>query len=592
MMVGPVARRRRMDGVLLVVGVVLIGCVGLLGAVLGGTGERIGRMWVGAVMGPDGSARITEVIDYDFADEERHGIYRTVPQDEPGDMTDVAVTMDGETVPFRVKEGRRADIVIGDPEAMLTGTHRFRIEYTLPHLGTEETLAWDAVGAEWNVPVGRAEVHLAAPRTVNSTVCVAGRFRSDDDCERLEQPAPGRLDAAHSGLDAGQGLTLYGQLFTDTGASGSGALPPAPAGAAPAAERGDGVAAGWLWATGAALAAALAVAELLRLAGREGVRGADGRVRRVDIGRLARTVQPSSVPPDGLGPAQGGILLTDRVRKRHRVAWLLGAGLDGQLRITGLQRPVLRRVEQQPRGADELTRQVLAALFARNPNVKLGKYSKQFSEAWTMLSRGLRAWRRSGGDGLWVKGGEQLRLAALVGGASALAAGTIVLAVASGDVTAEGAAWRRPVTVGAALAGAGLAAVLRAWELRARTARGSELWCRTEAYRRHLAGLDHWDGRDADVLTAWAVALGETESWLAAAERAAAGAHSASSRPPFPDDHHRWQLAMYLPAAVGAAGSPGSTGGSGGSGPSDGYSGGGDSGGVGGGDGGGGGGSW
>ncbi|TCO34545.1 putative membrane protein DUF2207 [Kribbella steppae] len=588
-MAGPVAKRRKQDAVLLLAGVIVVGLVGQLCAVLGQNGERVARMWVAADIRGDGTARITEVLDYDFAGENKHGIYRTVPQDSRGDLRDVSVTMDGAKVPFRVDQGRRARIVIGDPAATVTGTHRYRIEYTLPRLGDGEWLAWDAVGTEWEVPIGQVQVHLAAPYAMKSVLCVAGSSGSDDACAAMEQPLPGQLDATHGGLGKGQGMTLCGQI-TDSGGGGGARLPDPPTGPAPA-ERGGSVLLVWLWVTGIALAAAVVVAELLRLAGRERVQGADGRIRRMDIGRLARSVQPSAVPPAGIGPARGGILLTDRVRKHHLVGWLLGAGLDGYLRVTGVSHPVLRRSEVQPGGADKLTMDVLGALFAGNPNVSLRKYNRHFSNAWTKLRRGLRSWRRSGGDGLWVRGGEQLRLAALVCGALAIVAGVIVLIVTAGDIAAPGTTLRTPTAVGAALGGAGLAAMLRAWELRARTTHGSELWCQVEAYRRHLAGIDRWDGRDEDLLTAWAVALGETRAWLAAAERAADSSRSSSSRQTVPDDHVRWQLAMYMPiAAHGARSHTGSS--SGDSTSSGGYSGGGSSGGAGGGSGGGGGGSW
>jgi len=589
-MAGPVARRRRRDAVLLLAGVMLVGLIGLLCAVLGQNGERVARMWVAADIRDDGTARITEVLDYDFDGEEKHGIFRTVPQESRDDTRDVSVTMDGAKVPFRVDQSRRsARIVIGDPAATVAGTHRYRIEYTLPLLGDEEWLAWDAVGTEWQVPIGQVEVHLAAPYAMRSVRCVAGSSGSDDACAAMEQPLPGQLDATQTGLDQGQGMTLYGHR--DSGGGGGAQLPDPPTGPAPA-EHGSSAWLGWLWVTGIALAATVVVAELLRLAGRERVQGTDGRIRRMDIGRLARSVQPSAKPPAGLGPAQGGILLTDQVRKHHLVGWLLGAGLDGYLRVTGVSQPVLRRSEKPPDGADELTTTVLGALFAKNSNVSLRKYNRQFARAWTTLRRGLRTWR-SDGEGLWVRGGEQLRVATLVCGALAVVAGVLVVIVAAGDIAVPGANWGTPAAVGSALAGAGLAAMLRAWELRARTARGSELWCRVEAYRRHLAGLGQWDGRDEDVLTAWAVALGETKSWLAAAERAVDSTRSSSSRQAVPEyDHIRWQLALYMPiAAHGARSHTGSSSGdstySGG-----GYSGGGSSGGVGGGSGGGGGGSW
>ena len=590
-MAGPVTRRRRRDAVLVLVGVVLIGLVGLLFAILGENGERVARMWVGAEVRDDGTARITEVLDYEFAGEEKHGIFRTVPQRFRDDMRDVSVTMDGVKVPFRVDQTvSRARVVIGDPAATVTGAHRYRIEYTLAILRDGGYLAWNAVGTDWDVPIDQVEAHVAAPYAVTSASCYAGSSGSGGDCATLEQPLPGQLDATQTGLDEEQGMTLSGHR--DSGAGGGAQLPDPPTGPAPT-EHGSSVWLGWSLVTGIALAAAVLVSELLRLAGRERVRGADGRIRRMDIGRLARSVQPAPEPPVGIGPAQGGILLTDQVRKHHLVGWLLGAGLEGHLQVTGVSQPVLRKPERQQDGADQLTTTVLGALFAKNPNVSLRKFNRQFADAWSKLRRGLRAWRRSDTEGLWVRGGEQLRAATLACGALAVVAGVIVVIVAAGDIAVPGANWRTPVVVGSAVAGAGLAAVLRAWELRARTAHGSELWRQVEAYRRHLAGLREWDGRNEDVSTAWAVALGETKSWLAAAERAVYSTRSSSSRQTVPEyDHVRWQLALYAPIAAHSARSHTGSGAGDSSYSGSNSSGGGSSSGVGSGSGGGGGGSW
>ncbi|RZT27740.1 putative membrane protein DUF2207 [Kribbella sp. VKM Ac-2569] len=579
-MAGSVARRRKKDALWLVTGVLLIGLVGLLVGLLAQTGEQVARMWVGAEVRTDGSARITEVIDYDFAGNDKHGIFRTVPLDKRGDLRDVSITMDGAEVPFRLNGSVVTKMMIGDAASTVTGTHRYRIEYTLRTLGNPERLAWDAVGTEWEVPIRRVEVHVATPYGLRSVQCNAGSYGSEDPCATMRQPRPGQLDAGHGGLDKGQGLTVYGE-FT---ASGGGAtLPEPPTGPATAESEGH-LAQGWLWITGIALVAALVIAELLRLAGRQHVRGG----RRMDLGKLAGTVQPSSVPPAELGAAQAGILLTGQVRKNHLVAWLLGAAMDGHLRVTGATRPVLRRAMEEPGNADELTERVVGTLFARNPDVSLRKYNKNFAEAWHELESGLNDWRLSDDMELWVPGAERARRVALIAGVLAAVAGVIVLIFTADGALESGTAWRTPTAVGAALAGGGLAAVLRSWELRARTARGSELWCQAEAYRLYLAGLEGWDGRDEDLLTAWAAGLGETTSWTIEAERATKqGGSARQAQPGYL--HDRWKLGLHLPMAVDSARS--SSGSSAGSSSSSSYSGSSSSG-VGGGSGGGGGGSW
>ncbi len=96
---GPFARmrtrtRRRVDVVLLAVGIAVTGAAAAIGAAAGDT-ERATALWVGAWLTDDGSARIVEVIDYDFGSEARHGIFRDVPGLSP----DARVVVSSPTAP-------------------------------------------------------------------------------------------------------------------------------------------------------------------------------------------------------------------------------------------------------------------------------------------------------------------------------------------------------------------------------------------------------------------------------------------------------------------------------------------------------------
>jgi predicted membrane protein DUF2207 len=71
-------KRRRLDVVLLAAAALLVGGVAMIGAAIGDE-ERISGLWAGAEVAGDGSARITEVIDYDFGLRRRHGIFRDIP---------------------------------------------------------------------------------------------------------------------------------------------------------------------------------------------------------------------------------------------------------------------------------------------------------------------------------------------------------------------------------------------------------------------------------------------------------------------------------------------------------------------------------
>lgn len=574
-----IGRRRSLNAMALAVGAVLLGLVALVAAVIGTPGERVSSMWVGAELRADGTARITEVVDYVFT-EERHGIYREIPGAEAVDSASVHVTMDGGPVEFDVGDRPGTTrIQIGDPLATVTGAHRFRIEYVLPEVGDPDLLAWDAVGLDWEVPVERAEVHVTAPLELDDPTCSRGVSGSEDRCA-AEHPSPGRIDTVVNDLDVGEGLTLYAEILTDTPTDAA-PLPEAPTGAATVIKAGDSVLTAGLLAAGAALLAAAVIALAFRVLGRPRVESIDGMARRRDLGRV--DVEPSYRPPAELGPAQAGVLYTDKVRAEHQAAWILGAALDGHVSVKGSKAKPSIRLLPGNRDVDRPTGEILGALFALNTTVKLGKYSKTFATAWKLIRTELRKWR-AGGDGLWQPWGTPVRRVAMGVGALSAVAGTVVMTVAATGVTEAGSGWRNPLVAAAAAVGAGLAAFICAWELRMRTPRGARLWCETEAYRRYLATLtpSAWTEGNGEVITAWAVALGQTASVLAASAKATTGKSSPGYQP---------EPAVFLQTSASHSTSPPSSGGSGSSGSS-GYSGGGDSGGSGGGDGGGGGGSW
>ena len=74
-------RRRRLDAVLLALAVVVVGVVALAAGAAART-ERITRLWAGAEVGWD-APPAGEVIDYDFRQHDRHGIFRDVPGLDP-----------------------------------------------------------------------------------------------------------------------------------------------------------------------------------------------------------------------------------------------------------------------------------------------------------------------------------------------------------------------------------------------------------------------------------------------------------------------------------------------------------------------------
>jgi uncharacterized membrane protein YgcG len=183
-------------------------------------GERITSYDVAIEIEPSGSLRVNERIDYDFGANERHGIYRDVPErleyDETHDRVypiDVLAVSASPGTPAdytEEHEGRTLRIRIGDPNRTITGSHSYAIVYrvdgALNGFPDHDELFWNAIGADWDVPINRARVTVTAPGEIRRVACFAGLSGANGGCARSS------IDGS-SATFVQPGLTPY-QAFT------------------------------------------------------------------------------------------------------------------------------------------------------------------------------------------------------------------------------------------------------------------------------------------------------------------------------------------------------------------------------------------
>lgn len=112
----------------------------------------------------DGSAHITERIEYDFGSQQRHGLYRTIPIDyKDGDTGYYATAKYQQTVDESQQEVE-ADVYeeegnlvvkLGDPDKTISGVHSYAISYTLSPIVMKKDgrpfLNLDILGTGWQV---------------------------------------------------------------------------------------------------------------------------------------------------------------------------------------------------------------------------------------------------------------------------------------------------------------------------------------------------------------------------------------------------------------------------------------------------------
>jgi hypothetical protein len=245
----------------------------------------------------------------------------------------------------------------------------------------------------------------------------------------------------------------------------------------------------------------------------------------VDPADLAGLATVEFTPPGTLTAAQGGVLLAEEVRNEHKVAWLIGAAVDGHVELEDDRGQVT--LVRRPDGGRVPPYQLELAFDGRE-RLPLGSYDPSFAAAWRSVGGELDSWRRS--SGLWDPAGDRRRDLARAAGAGAGLAGLAVVAVGAILASRSGPGWLVVAAVGGLLAGAGAAATVRAWELPVRTPAGSGLWLRTESFRRFLAASEAHHAEEAArrgrlrEYTAWAVAVGELDRWSRAVAASGAAA--------------------------------------------------------------------
>ena len=519
--------RRRLDVALLFVGAVVVGVIAVFGAVVSNS-ERIDRMWVGATLDANGGpTAIHEVIDDNFGNStNRHGLDRKIP----GLGTDSVIHVSSPDAPAAIHRldpvyvggVQGIDMEIGDPNQTVSGHRRYLIDYALSTIDDGHKMAWDAVGTGWILNISKVEIHVVAPYDLTDVKCQTGTAGSTDPCT-IKEVAPGHLVARVDSVAPGHGVTI--RAVRGAALAAAPALPNAPTTLPP--DPGAGIAKPAAAALVAALLASFVASRLVRRAGRERV-GAGGVADaawaegatstsevRMDAKDLADMATTEFSPPEGITPAQGGIILAEGLKPEHKVAWLIQASIDGAVDLVEEGGKTVQIKRTAP--GDPETQEILDKAFGGRDEITLGGYDKTFASGWTEVGTKLEAW--ADGSGLWDPAGDKHRTVVRVLGVLGGLLGLAGVGVGAGLAARFAPGWIALATVAGLLAGAGWAMVVRSWELRVRTPKGSGQWLRIESFRRFLHESEASHAEDAArrgllrEYTAWAVAVGEVDRW-------------------------------------------------------------------------------
>ncbi len=135
--------------------------------------EKIDSFDVSVVAHENGSMEIKETINYDFESLDRHGIYRYIPiYSKVGDLyriiklDNISIERDGKKEKFETNKNKdQIYFKIGDPDKTITGSHIYKISYTVENgIGsnyeTHDEIYWNGTGNSWTVPIHKSSINF------------------------------------------------------------------------------------------------------------------------------------------------------------------------------------------------------------------------------------------------------------------------------------------------------------------------------------------------------------------------------------------------------------------------------------------------
>jgi SsrA-binding protein len=147
------------------------------------------------VPGRNASMMVQEQITYDFGDNQRHGIMRTIPVEFARDsthvreypLTDIEVSSpSGAPSDLKVDKGPVTTLRIGNPDRTVSGVQTYVIRYTvggvINNFADHQELYWNAIGSEWDVPIASALATVEGPAEVQQVACFEGAQGSTQQC--------------------------------------------------------------------------------------------------------------------------------------------------------------------------------------------------------------------------------------------------------------------------------------------------------------------------------------------------------------------------------------------------------------------------
>ncbi|MDQ6927822.1 MAG: DUF2207 domain-containing protein [Actinomycetota bacterium] len=491
---------------------------------------------------PSGQIHVQEVIAYDFGYSSRHGIFRYIPvrfhNDDKYDRVykihNIHVSASPGT-PANVDVSDSNDnkvLKIGDPDKTVTGAHTYTIEYdvdgALNRFPEHDELNWNAVGVEWDVSIQRPAATVTAPVAITNVACFAGSFGSKLPCD--SSSGIGSTDAVftHTALGPNEGLTVVIAM---------------PKGAVAATgpileERWSVTRAFEVTAVTVAAALSLLVVGMGFVVWLIWRKGRDRRATGAGVDFGPGAPAPSGAgdesvplfaersgpvafrPPEGLRPAQVGVLVDESADPVDVTATIVDLAVRGYLLIEELPREHkwskqdwrLKKLKEADEALLPYESDLLNSLFKTGAEVELSDLKDTFHASLVRIEGEL--YDDAVSQGWFARRPDRVRSQWLV-------LGILLTALGVGAVVAA-AAWTHLGLIPVPIVLVGLVLAIGHRWMPARTAKGSATLSQVLGFRRYIetAEVDRMQFAEEENIWAkylpYAIVFGATKKWAKA----------------------------------------------------------------------------
>ncbi|TDT14666.1 putative membrane protein DUF2207 [Ilumatobacter fluminis] len=537
-MIGKISPLRHLSVGVAVVGTTVLTATGIIG---GGAPEKYDQ-WQSVVepAGADG-VRLTHVIDQDFGSNDRRGHETYIPNDfgEPVDIT--AESPDAPDAVTATDFGIDTRIRIGEVNTFITGQHRYTLAYTLPEAKLDTgILSLDVLGDD-GAEIDEFEL-VVTGWVLGDPLCFVGAAGSSNQCELVESE-DGFYRWTVDGVGENQGVTVEGDILGSADVV-SVEPPPLPerrttyTGVLTLAVLALGVIGGggtFLWARRKgrnevfAGGAAEAAYGKMPPPGSAAMAGGTTSTELITDARMADLATIEFVPPKGLAPWQGRVLLDEHADSGTIEAWLSGlAGMEAIEIVDDGKNMIIKSGPKRELLSPDDER-LLDALLQGGQQYTTGKFNSKFAAAWSAI--GAHQKQQLAQSGWWkhLPPGSGLGTGGSSGSPFGLIMVFVFIMIWSGSIFTAVIGWfQNPVM--ALIVGLVFPTIVAYFMYRvllpARSAVGSALALRTESFRRFLHESEGhhvewaWEHGVLREYSGWAVALGEADAWSRALERA------------------------------------------------------------------------